>query len=237
MKALIFNCDGTMVDTERDGHRVAFNDTFKQKGINVNWSVDLYGNLLKIAGGKERMRYYFDIYGWPSGNPLKEKLINDLHKTKTDNFIRIIKEGKLPLRSGVLRLVDEAINEKILIAICSASNEKAVNLLIDTMIGKERKKHFKGIFAGDVVSMKKPDSEIYILASKELKVEPKECVVVEDSRIGLLAATGAGMRCIITKSGYTQNEDFAEADTVLSELGDPPSIKVTLSELKEQKIY
>lgn len=237
MKALILNCDGTIVDTERDGHRVAFNETFKQAGINVNWSIDLYGNLLKIAGGKERLRYYFDIYGWPSGNPNKEKFIRDLHKMKTDNYINIIKEGKLPLRSGVLRLLDEAISENISIAVCSASNEKAVNLLIDTMIGKERKKHIKGIFAGDMVSMKKPDSEIFNLANKELKVEPKECVVIEDSRIGLLAATGAGMRCVITKSSYTKDEDFAEADAVFSELGDPPSVQVTLSKLKKMSYY
>jgi HAD superfamily hydrolase (TIGR01509 family) len=237
MKALIFNCDGTIVDTERDGHRVAFNETFTQFGMNINWSIDLYGNLLKIAGGKERLRYYFDIYGWPAGKHNNEKLIKDLHKRKTDNYVNIIKEGKLPLRSGVLRLIDEAINEKISIAICSASNEKAVNLLIDTMIGKERKKRIKGIFAGDMVSMKKPDSEIYNLASNELKVEPKECVVIEDSRIGLLAATGAGMRCVITKSSYTGDEDFAEANAVFSELGDPPSVQVTLKSLRELNNY
>ena len=235
MKALIFNCDGAIVDSERDGHRVAFNEAFRQMAINVDWHVDLYGNLLKIAGGKERLRYYFDIYGWPRKYNDREQLIKDLHELKTDNYIKIIKDGKIPLRSGVLMLIDEAIAEGIIIAVCSASNELAVNLLVDRMLGAARKKHIAGIFAGDMVSMKKPDPEIYNLACRQLKVEPRQCVVVEDSRIGLLAASGAGMHCIITKSGYTQNEDFYEADAVFSELGDPPAVQVALDTLKGLK--
>jgi HAD superfamily hydrolase (TIGR01509 family) len=232
MKALIFNCDGAIVDSERDGHRVAFNEAFRQMGINVDWPVDLYGSLLKIAGGKERLRYYFDIYGWPHKYNDRERLIKELHEQKTGSYIKIIKDGKIPLRTGVLRLIDEAIGGGMLVAICSASNEQAVNLLADRMLGETRKKHIAGIFAGDMVSMKKPDPEIYNLASRHLKVDPRQCVVIEDSRIGLLAATGAGMHCVITKSGYTQNEDFFEADAVYSELGDPPAELVTLDTLK-----
>ncbi len=232
MKALIFNCDGAIVDSERDGHRVAFNEAFRQMGINVDWDVDLYGSLLKIAGGKERLRYYFDIYGWPHKYNDRERLIKDLHELKTECYIKIIEDGKIPLRTGVLRLVDETIGGGMLVAICSASNEQAVNLLVDRMLGETRKKHITGIFAGDMVLMKKPDPEIYNLASRQLGIDPRQCVVIEDSRIGLLAATGAGMRCVITKSGYTQNEDFFEADAVYSELGDPPAELVTLDTLK-----
>ncbi|RJP20156.1 MAG: HAD family hydrolase [Candidatus Omnitrophota bacterium] len=230
MKALIFDCDGVLVDTERDGHRVAFNRAFRAKGLDAEWSVDLYGELLKIAGGKERMQHYFEQTGWPAGVTEKDSFIRELHKLKTDLFMRIIEGGELPLRSGVKRLVDEAIADGIPLAVCSTSNERAVNRVVETMLGTERKNRFM-ILAGDVVSKKKPDPEIYTLAQARLGFAANECVVVEDSRNGLLAAKAAGMRCIITISSYTGDEDFHEADAVVPELGDPPDVKITLNDL------
>ncbi len=233
MKALIFDCDGVLVDTERDGHRVAFNRAFAEMGYGVEWDVDLYGELLKISGGKERMKYYFNQMGWPEGVSDRDSLIADLHKMKTDIFMRIIESGELTLRPGVARLVDEAIADGgITLAICSTSNERSVNLIAGKLLGLERKASFSAILAGDVVSKKKPDPEIYNLASERLALEPGECVVVEDSRNGLLAAKSAGMNCVITTNGYTEREDFSEADLVVSELGDPPNVQVDLETLK-----
>ena len=233
MKALIFDCDGVLVDTEKDGHRVAFNRTFAKMGYNMEWSVGLYGELLKISGGKERMKHYFDQESWPEGVTDKDSLILDLHKTKTDTFMQIIESGELALRPGVARLVDEAIADRnILLAICSTSNERSVNLIAERLLGPERKARFNAILAGDVVSKKKPDPEIYNLAVERLSVKPDECVVIEDTRNGLLAAKAAGMRCVITTNGYTEKEDFSEADLVVSELGDPPNVKVDLNALK-----
>ena len=228
MKALIFDCDGVLVDTERDGHRVAFNKAFAEKGYGIEWDVELYGKLLEVAGGKERMRDYFDNNGWPGDTADKDALIEELHKLKTDLFIQIIESGELPLRPGVARLVDEAIAANVTLAICSTSNERAVNLVAERLLGPERKASFSEILAGDVVSRKKPDPEIYNLASQKLGVEPSECIVVEDSRNGLLAAKAANMCCVVTTNGYTKNEDFEEADLVVSELGDPPNVQVTL---------
>jgi len=233
MKALIFDCDGVLVDTERDGHRVAFNRAFAQMGFEIEWDVDVYGDLLKVSGGKERMKYYFNQTGWPEGVSDKDALIADLHKLKTDIFMQIIESGELALRPGVARLVDEAIADgKITLAICSTSNERSVNLIAEKLLGPARKAKFRAILAGDVVSRKKPDPEIYKLASERLDLEPDECVVVEDSRNGLLAAKAADMHCIITTNGYTEKEDFSEADLVVSELGDPPNVQVTLEDLK-----
>lgn len=233
MKALIFDCDGVLVDTERDGHRVAFNRAFARMGFKTEWDVDVYGDLLKVSGGKERMKYYFNETGWPEGVSDKDALIADLHKLKTDIFMQIIESGELALRPGVARLVDEAIADgKIALAICSTSNERSVNLIAEKLLGPARKSKFKAILAGDVVSRKKPDPEIYNLASERLDLEPDECVVVEDSRNGLLAAKVADMHCVITTNGYTEKEDFSEADLVVSELGDPPDVKVTLEDLK-----
>ena len=236
MKAIIFDCDGVLADTERDGHRVAFNKAFAQKGYAIEWSVELYGKLLEISGGKERMIHYFDSYGWPSNVADKDALIKELHKLKTDLFIQIIESGELPLRPGIARLIDEAIAAPIEIgvtlAICSTSHERAVNLVAEKLLGSERKTRFSAILAGDVVSKKKPDPEIYNLASERLSLEPSKCVVIEDSRNGLLAAKAAGMYCVITTNGYTKEEDFTEADLIVSELGDHPNVQVNLETIR-----
>ena len=232
MKALIFDCDGVLADTERDGHRVAFNRAFAKKGCDFSWDVDLYAELLKVAGGKERMRAYFDRFGWPEDVSDKDSFIKEMHKLKTDLFIEMVGNGELPLRPGVKRLVDEAIADGISLAVCSTSNERPVNLIVEKLLGQQRKTHFKAILAGDVVSKKKPDPEIYNLAKERLGLDGSECVVIEDSRNGLLAAKAAGMNCIITTNGYTRKEDFTEADQVYPELGDEPNVFVTLEALK-----
>ena len=231
MQALIFDCDGVLVDTERDGHRVAFNRAFEALGIDADWDVDLYGELLRIGGGKERMRHYFDTYGWPEGRPeSKDELIAALHKTKTDFFTDIIASGQLPLRAGVARLVDEAIAAGVRLGVCTTSAPKAIDQVLD-LFGPERKAKFEFVHAGDVVSRKKPDPEIYELAKQTLGVPASECVVVEDSRNGLLASTGAGIPTLITTSTYTKDEDFTGALQVVPELGDPPAVRVPLDEL------
>jgi len=233
LKAVIFDCDGVLVDTERDGHRVAFNRAFAARGYDFEWSVGEYAELLKVAGGKERMRHYFDGRGWPGAVMDRDNFIKEMHKLKTDLFMGIIESGELPLRPGVARLVDEAIAEGVVLAVCSTSNERAVNLVVETLLGPRRRAHFSAILAGDVVSQKKPDPEIYHLAMERLELRPAECVVIEDSHNGLLAAKAAGAYCVITTNGYTRTEDFAAADLVVPELGDPPHINVTLERLKE----
>jgi len=231
MQALIFDCDGVLVDTERDGHRVAFNETFSQLGWPVQWSVERYGELLTTAGGKERTRRHFDETGWPFPEAEREARIAQSHKVKTELFLKLIESGKLPLRPGISRTVDEAIAAGIKIAVCSTSNERAVQAVVDVMLGKERAKHIT-VFAGDVVAKKKPAPDIYLLAAKELKLDPARCVVIEDSNNGLRAAKGAGMNCLVTISSYTGEEDFTLADRVVSDLGDPPGPTVALSDLK-----
>ena len=233
LKALIFDCDGVLAETERDGHRVAFNKTFADKGYKIEWDVAQYKELLKVGGGKERMRHFFEHEGWPAGTTDADALIKELHKAKTDCYMRIVESGELPLRPGVARLVDEAIASGVKLAVCSTSNERAVNAVVETLLGTRRKARFSVILAGDVVSRKKPDPEIYALVLERLGIAPTEGVVIEDNRNGLLAAKGAGLHCVVTTNGYTQDEDFSEADLVVSELGDPPNVRVDLATLRD----
>jgi HAD superfamily hydrolase (TIGR01509 family) len=233
LKALIFDCDGVLVDTERDGHRVGFNRAFEQMGIDANWSVELYGKLLLVAGGKERMRAYFDEYGWPERaetDAAKDELILKLHKLKTEITSGLIAEGSMPLRPGISRIVDEAIAAGTRLGVCTTSNPKFIDAVLD-LFGPERKAKFDFVHAGDVVAKKKPAPDIYELGKQSLGLPAHECMVIEDSRNGLLAARGAGLPTLITTSTYTVDEDFTGAAKVVPELGDTPG--VTLQELSE----
>jgi HAD superfamily hydrolase (TIGR01509 family) len=230
MKALIFDCDGVLVDTERDGHRVAFNRAFAEAGIRADWDVKLYGELLKIAGGKERMKHYFDVRGWPPGKTA-ETLIPDLHKRKTAIFTALIAGGNLPLRPGIARIVDEAHAAGIRLGVCTTSDPKSIDGVLD-LLGAKRKAWFEVVLAGDIVKKKKPDPEIYELAKQRLGLEGQDCVVIEDSRNGLLASLGAQMPTLITTSTYTKNEDFTGAAQVVPDLGDAPKVRITLEDLK-----
>jgi HAD superfamily hydrolase (TIGR01509 family) len=236
LKAIIFDCDGVLVDTERDGHRVGFNRAFQQFGLDAEWDVPLYGKLLQVAGGKERMRAYFDEYGWPEDKVAefgdRDELIKALHKAKTEITAGLVGEGALQLRPGISRIVDEALANNVILGVCTTSNPRFIDAVLD-LFGPERKARFGFVHAGDVVAKKKPDPEIYELAKMSLRLPVHECIVIEDSRNGLLAAKGAGLPTLITTSTYTVDEDFSEADRVVPELGDAPHINVTLADLGE----
>ena len=233
IKALIFDCDGVLVDTERDAHRVGFNRAFKEFGIDAEWDVELYGKLLLVAGGKERMRAYFDEYGWPEGadtDEAKTDLILKLHLKKTEITSDLVSD--LPVRPGILRIIDEAIEAGVKLGVCTTSNPKFIDAVLD-LFGAERKAKFDFVHAGDVVAKKKPAPDIYLLALETLGLPANECMVIEDSRNGLRAALGAGLPTLVTTSTYTVEEDFTGAAKVVPELGDEPNVNIRLADLGE----
>ncbi len=232
MKALIFDCDGVLADTERDGHRIAFNQAFVENGIDIEWGVELYGKLLHVAGGKERLRHFFNQTSWPAdAGDDHDAYIDRLHADKSRIFQALITGGALPLRPGIIRIVDEAIAAGMKLAVCSTASHESVLSVMDLM-GQERKSCFAEVLAGDVVRRKKPAPDIYLLALERLGLEARECVVIEDSAIGMRAALGAGMNCIVTTSAYTAREDFSGAKRVVQNLGEPPGDCVAIEDLK-----
>ncbi|PXF49681.1 Haloacid dehalogenase-like hydrolase domain-containing protein [Gracilariopsis chorda] len=181
-----------------------------------------------IGGGKEKMRWYFDTYGWPDAKPpnhpavqqQRHAFINHLHNEKTLLYKKLITDGHASVRPGVLRLMDEAHQRGLKLAICSAANAQAVQLVLHTLLGEKRLANFDLILAGDVVSKKKPHPMIYNVARDKLAVQPTDCVVIEDSHIGLTAALHAGMRVVITHTPYTASQSFQGAAAVYPSLGD-----------------
>ena len=224
IEALIFDCDGVLVDTERDGHRVGFNRAFAEFGIDAEWSVELYAKLLLVAGGKERMRAYFDEFGWPESadnEDAKDELIKALHVRKTAITAGLVSEGGLPLRPGITRIVDEAIGAGVRLGVCTTSNPKFIDAVLD-LFGPERKAAFDFVHAGDVVAKKKPAPDIYLLAARELGADPQACAVLEDSLNGVLAATRAGMHtlALVDPRWGFDPADFAVHARVVSALGE-----------------
>ncbi len=224
-EALLFDCDGVLVDTEAEGHRIAFNEAFARKGLDHAWGLEQYGVLLETGGGKERMDAYFktcpDVEPYKSlGDEASRKaFLKEMHELKTDIFNELIESGKLPVRPGVARLINEAIDAGVKVAVCSTSNERAVSNIVRVLLGDRIAEKMR-VFAGDCVPKKKPSPDIYNLAAETLGVSPARCVVIEDSKIGLAAGKAAGMRVVVTESYYTGGEDFAAADVVFTEIGD-----------------
>ena len=227
LKAVFFDQDGVIIDTERDGHRVSFNETFKEFGYSFEWGVDEYHDLLQISGGKERMKHYLQTKGF--GKPVPPQEVDDLiarmHKRKTALFIEMVESGRLPLRPGIHRFMREAMAAGLKLGVCTTSNEKAANAIAYQVL---KDVTFDVVLAGDVVEKKKPAPDIYNLALEKTGLRPEDCFVVEDSRNGVLAARAAGMRILATTNVYTEKEDLSPAEVIVSCLGDPAGEKAVL---------
>ncbi|MFZ3070955.1 MAG: HAD-IA family hydrolase [Anaerolineaceae bacterium] len=219
LKGLFFDLDGVIIESEKDGHRIAFNKTFQNFGYSFQWDVNEYQELIKISGGKERMKYYFNAKGLVGNkNPEElDDLIRKMHNYKTEEFIALIEKGNLPLRPGVKRVMKKANELGLIIGICTTADKRTAHAVANNLLAEIE---LGFIIAGDMVANKKPDPEIYNLALETSGLTADQCVVFEDSRNGLLAAKAAGLRVIITPSVYTENEDFSEADLIVTSLGD-----------------
>jgi HAD superfamily hydrolase (TIGR01509 family) len=226
-RALLFDCDGVLADTERDGHLVAFNQMWREQGVPWQWSLEQYAVKLKIGGGKERIASlardddFRAAYPVPAAEEDWLATVAGWHKRKSEIFKELVMSGALPGRPGVRRLAQEAHDRGWRLAVCSTSATASVQAVLDAVMGQALAGRFAGVFAGDIVQAKKPAPDIYNHAADALGLAHRDCVVVEDSRNGLRAAIAAGMACVITTNGLTAGEDFSEAALVVDSLGDP----------------
>jgi HAD superfamily hydrolase (TIGR01509 family) len=224
-RALIFDCDGVLADTERYGHLVAFNQVFEEFGLPVRWSPAEYKEKLRIGGGKERMASlltpdFVAAAGLPADPAGQQNLLATWHRRKTEIYTGLVAAGAVPPRPGIARVAAAALDAGWRLAVASTSAEDSVTATLERAVGPERARQIM-VFAGDVVAHKKPAPDIYLLALDWLGLPPGQVLVVEDSRNGLVAATGAGLTCVITVNDFTADEDFGEAALVVSSLGDP----------------
>jgi HAD superfamily hydrolase (TIGR01509 family) len=218
LRGLLLDFDGTIAETERFGHRPAYNQAFAELGLDWEWTEALYGELLEVAGGKERLRHYIEKYrpdAAPDGDAAA-RLIADIYRAKTRHFTRIA--PTIPLRPGVLRLLREAQAAGVAIAIATTGSTAGVEALLgqtpelSALVGL--------IAANEAVDRKKPAPDVYLWALDRLGLEAGACVAIEDSSVGLQAALAARLPTIVTVSDYTAQEDFTGASAVLTDLGE-----------------
>ncbi len=222
LQALLFDVDGTLADTERDGHRPAFNQAFADAGLDWHWDVVLYGKLLAVTGGKERMKYYIDHFRPDYRKPDNfDELVADLHKAKTRHYSALAAQGGIPMRPGVKRLLVQARTAGLRLAIATTTTPENVTVLLEHSLGAGSQDWFEVIAAGDIVPAKKPAPDIYHWALDKMGLAAADCLAFEDSENGLRASLGAGLKTLVTINDYTLNHDFTGAAVVLSDLGDP----------------
>ncbi|WP_230971024.1 HAD family hydrolase [Nitrogeniibacter aestuarii] len=248
LQALLFDVDGTLADTERDGHRPAFNMAFAEAGLDWVWDEALYGQLLAVTGGKERIRYYLDAFNTTFEKPDDfDAFVKGLHEAKTRFYTQLMAEGKIPLRPGVENLILEARAAGMRMAIVTTTTPANVSALLESTLGPGSEDWFEVIAAGDIVPAKKPAPDIYEWALREMKLSPEEAIAFEDSGNGVRSSLGAGVKTIVTVNGYTKGDDFSGAALVLDHMGDELSLgpdisgscmaKVSLDLSAVQKIF
>ncbi|TMG95878.1 MAG: HAD family hydrolase [Betaproteobacteria bacterium] len=220
LEALIFDVDGTLADTE-ETHRQAFNYTFLRFDLKWEWTKPLYRELLKISGGKERINHYIGTLAVPLAERARLcQLVPSIHREKTALYTQLIADGRCPLRPGVARLLAEAQEAGVWLAVASTTTAANVDALLTRHLGRGSLRQFHTIACGDLVEQKKPAPDIYERALSTLGLPADRCVAFEDSRNGLYAAKAAGLFTVVTTSQWTEGDDFTDADLQLSYLGD-----------------
>ncbi len=223
IKAIIFDVDGTLADTE-DAHRKSFNIAFAEKNLGWNWDVALYEKLLKVTGGKERIKYFISDFNTAYKKPDDwDDFVKRLHAVKTTHYTAMMRAGDVPLRPGIKQLITDAHKAGITLAIATTTTPENVGALLEVGLGKNWADYFAANGCGDIVPHKKPAPDIYNWVLNELKLSPADCIALEDSNNGLRSSLAAGIKTYITTNLYTQKQDFTGASAVFKDLSNLPA--------------
>lgn len=221
LRAVIFDVDGTLADTERDGHRVAFNAAFEAAGLDYRWSVPEYGELLATTGGRRRIDRYLQSQGHPPADAAA--LATELHQDKTRRFAALVRTGAMEARPGATGLISALRAEGVATAVATTGTRDWVLPLLDTLFGLDV---FDIVVTGSDVTDLKPDPAVYLETLARLRLDPADAVAVEDSANGVQAAIAAGLRCVAVVNGYTRDHDLSGAVVVLDDLARPEGVSV-----------
>lgn len=227
LRALLLDVDGTVADTERHGHRPAYNRAFRKLGLAFRWGPKLYRKLLDQPGGKERLLHYVNHYKPELGIHAEayaadpHAWVRQVHGLKSHYFQRYLRKGQVPLRPGVARLIREADAAGLRVALVSNASRASLKPVLRYGLGDELAERIDLIVSGEDVKRKKPAPDTYLLALAKLGLGARECVALEDSAIGLRAAVAAGVPTIVTTNANTEGDDFSSAVMVLDGCGEP----------------
>ncbi len=220
IKAIIFDVDGTLADTE-DGHRQSFNKAFSDSGLDWNWDVPLYDKLLKVTGGKERIKYYVsDFLTDFTRQDDFDDFVKNLHALKTRHYTAMISQGNVPLRPGIKQLIQDAHAAGVTLAIATTTTPENVSALLEVGLGKNWEDFFAANGCGDIVPKKKPAPDIYFWVLEKLRLKAADCIALEDSENGLRSSLAAGIKTYVTTNYYTSRQNFAGAAAVFDDLSD-----------------
>lgn len=227
LRALLFDLDGTLAETEAFGHRPSYNDAFRELGLRFRWSERLYKRLLERPSGKDRLHHYLKRYEPELGDHTEavseseEAWVDHVHALKSQHFNRRLQEGQVPLRPGVARLLHEASDAGLRLAVVSNASARSIKSFLQHGLGPELASRVSLVIGGDSGLARKPAPDLYRHALEKLKLAHYECIAIEDSEMGLEAARGAGIPTVITVNAETRSHDFEGAVLVLDHLGDP----------------
>ena len=220
IKAIIFDVDGTLADTE-EGHRQSFNKAFAESGLDWNWDVALYDKLLKVTGGKERIKYFVSefLQGYTRPDDFDD-FVKNLHALKTRYYTAMIGEGNVPLRPGIKQLIQDAQAAGIALAIATTTTPENVSALLKVGLGENWADYFAANGCGDIVPRKKPAPDIYFWVLEKLGLSASDCIALEDSENGLRSSLAAGIKTYVTTNYYTSRQSFEGAAAVFDDLGE-----------------
>lgn len=222
IKAIIFDVDGTLADTE-DGHRRSFNKAFAESGLDWEWDDALYHKLLKVTGGKERIKYFVSDFLTGYEKPADfDEFVKKLHALKTVHYTAMLGEGHIPLRPGIKQLIEDAHRAGITLAIATTTTPENVSALLEVSLGKNWEDYFSANGCGDIVPLKKPAPDIYFWVLEKLGLAAADCIALEDSENGIRSSLAAGIKTYITTNKYTRDQDFTGAAGVFDDLADLP---------------